>query len=71
MALSWKYDAWKELTEDMKHINKYTMFLAICRIKIKNLDSFDNSIYRPFSEYISFFEETILKTKKTSNNFSL
>ena len=72
MALSWKYDAWKELTEDMRHINKYTMLLAICRIKIKNLDSFDNSIYRPFSEYISFFEETILenvKQKKQATTF--
>ena len=64
MALSWKYDAWKGLTEDMKHINKYTMLLAICRIKIKDLDSFDNSFYRPFSEYISFFEETILESVK-------
>lgn len=64
MALSWKYDAWKELSENMKHINKYTMLLALCRTKIKDRDSFDNSIYRPFSEYVSFFEETIFESVK-------
>ena len=31
MALSWKYDAWKGLSDKMKHINRYTMILTMCR----------------------------------------
>lgn len=63
MAISWKFDAWKGVKEEMWHINKYSLLLALCRIKEKKLDTFDFSIYRPFSEYVAFFEEYILENK--------
>lgn len=70
MALSWKYDAWKGLSDKMKHINRYTMILTMCRFKIKNLDSFDSAIYRPFSEYLNFFEDIILESIKNDTEKS-
>ncbi|MEE0879716.1 MAG: hypothetical protein UH788_10645 [Treponemataceae bacterium] len=58
------------MSDKMKHINRYTMILTMCRFKIKNLYAFDSAIYRPFSEYINFFEEIILESIKTDTEKS-